>query len=1198
MITYNNTKTLKDLVHRVGDDFENNIFYRYERDDRIYERGYGTFVQDTLAVACYIHAQSEKYGHPAHVALLGKCSYEYLTVLLGTPCGGGVSIPLDIQASTDTLIENLKKADVDILFLDYSFKSQFDVIKKKCKFIKRFVAMQVVKNIRSVPMIHRVYRGQDTSWRIRPEDTAMIIFTSGTTGHGKGVMLSHGNLIDNLFCVDDYQEVCLNVLPIHHIFCISSDVLLVMRYGSTLCQCNDLSRMLYYMKLFRPTVMRVVPMMAKMLCNRVAMLKQQRPEESVLKLRAEVMGDRLNRLVSGGGYLSGELSHQLMELGITAAQGYGMSECAPKITIPDYEHPEKIESVGRPVTGAVIRIVDGEIQVKSPSVMQGYYNDEELTKEVLLEDGFLRTGDTGYLDEDGFLYLNGRIKNLIILSNGENVSPELIENKFDSDRIVEDIVAYGEGDRIVAEVYPNFEYAEKTGITDIAPVVEEIVAKHNEELPPYARIAKVTLRNHPFPKTSSKKIARNKLFEEKAKAEEKEKVRKLPETELQKKLFQLVARELGTENFSVDDDLYDVGLDSLGSTMLISGIKDELNLTISLSELMDHSSILKLEEFFTGGAEEVKTDLSKRDVYPLTSMQMYFAYVIPGNTTGNLPFAFKMSKDIDVERLKKAIYDVLDAHPTLKAIVKPTETRYLGIYRHDDRVIDIPVEEIKDEEAQEIIQKTIVPFRFREDDDLVHIRIFLGEEHTYLFFDVAHFMGDGMTMNILLEDLAKAYEGQPIEPEGEYTGYEYILDNCATAQNGKRAKDVAATAELMKDVRMSRSILARGGEQDLSEGVYGSIRRRLSRVPRKKVLYFGKEHGVSENVYFITAFNYCIHLFSDEEDVFCSSIHSGRTDSRWNRLAGSIFRTYYSRFNRIPHETVDELLKRTGKQILSTMKSVTSCPREGEMFFQFQGDILEVDQIGGKDTERIHVQLDSLPFHLQVMNDDKGYYLELRYWENRFDRSVLELFLTCFEEILRAMLSEPSVRCLKKHIPADAYPKHFYCPAGRLNEAAKEVLLPSTGEEDPVRIYILDDEYRKKPFGAWGSLCIMDYEPAHYTEVHQYPFGPGMVYNTGRIARILPDGSVDFLEDAGRKVLTDGAHGRVYYDLKALEDSLLALPAITEAKCYMTFDTEINEMSLAADIREEEELTAEAIIEQLKKDDEKAMVPKFINILK
>ena len=1198
MITYNNTKTLKDLIVRVGNEFENSIFYRYEMDDRIYERGYGTFVQDTLAVAGYIRDQSEKYGHPAHAALLGKCSYEYLTVLMGAPCGGGVAIPLDVQASTAAMIENLKKADADILFVDISFKSQYDVIRKKCKFIKRFVFLQVVKNTRNVPMIHRVYRDTKPAWRIKPEDTALIIFTSGTMGHGKGVMLSHGNLIDNLFCTDDQKEVCLNVLPIHHIFCISSDVLLVLRYGSTLCQCNELSRMLYYMKLFRPTVMRIVPMMAKMLCNRVAMLRQQHPEETLPALRAEVMGDRLNRLVSGGGYLSGELSHQLMDLGITAAQGYGMSECAPKITIPDYEHPEKIESVGRPVTGAVIRIADGEIQVKSPSVMQGYYNDEELTKEAFTEDGYLRTGDTGYLDEDGFLYLNGRIKNLIILSNGENVSPELIENQFDSDRAVEEIVAYGEGDRIVVEVYPNFEYAEKNGITDIAALIEASVAEHNEKLPPYARIAKVVFRDIPFPKTSSGKVLRNKVFAEKARAEEKQRIRKAPQTQMQKILFQLAARELGTENFSVDDNLYDVGLDSLGSTMLISAIMDELKQNLSLTELMDHASVLELEQLFNDREVAAKTDLSRREVYPLTPMQMYFAYVIPGNTTGNLPFAFRMAKDVDVERLKKAVDTVLDAHPTLKAVVKPTESGYLGIYRNDEREMKIPVEEIADAEAEAVIQKSIVPFRFRADDDLVHIRIFLGEAHTYLFFDVAHFMGDGMTMNILMEDLERAYAGKPVEAEGAYTGYEYILEDCATAENGKRAADVAATAALLEGTRLSRSILGRSGEADLSKGVYGSIRRRLSRVPRKKVLYFGKEHGVSENVYFITAFNYLIHLFSDEEDVFCSSIHSGRTDSRWNRLACSIFKTYYCRFERIPHETVEELLKRTGKQILTTMKSVTNCPREGEMFFQFQGNILEVDQIGGKETERIHVQLDSLPFHLQVMYDGKGYYTELRYWENRFDGKLLELFLDCFEEILRAMLTETSVRCLKKHLPDEVYPKHFYCPAGRLNASAKEELIPERGEEEPVRVYILDEDYRKKPFGAWGHLCVMDYEPTHYTELMQYPFGPGMVYNTGRIARILPDGSVDFLEDAGRKVLTDGARGRIYYDLLEMEKKLLALPEIVSAECYMAYDTAINEMSLHADIRTEGEVSAEEVIDGLKADDEKAMVPKFIHFLK
>ena len=142
----------------------------------------------------------------------------------------------------------------------------------------------------------------------------------------------------------------------------------------------------------------------------------------------------------------------------------------------------------------------------------------------------------------------------------------------------------------------------------------------------------------------------------------------------------------------------------------------------------------------------------------------------------------------------------------------------------------------------------------------------------------------------LMEDLVRAYDGLAVEAEKSYTGYEYILENCATAKNGTRERDVAYADQLLKGTRLSRSILARGHEGDLTNGVYGSIRRRLNLVPRKNVLYYGKKHGVSENVYFVTAFNYCIHLFSDEDDVFCSSIHSGRTDSRWSRLAGFIFR--------------------------------------------------------------------------------------------------------------------------------------------------------------------------------------------------------------------------------------------------------------------------------------------------------------------
>ena len=1196
MITYSNTRNLKDLILRVDDEFENRVFYRFEKDDTIFEKGYGTFAQDTMAVAGYIRAQSEKYGHSVHAALLGKCSYEYLTVLMGVPCAGGVSIPLDVQASEQTLVDNITKADTDMLFFDIAYISYLDIIREKCPFIKRFVCLKSVKNFRSVPMIHRVYRNTVADWKIKSNECAMIIFTSGTTGVGKGVMLSHGNLIDNMFCTDDQTEICLNVLPIHHIFCISSDVLLVLRYGSTLCQCDDLSKILYYMQLFRPTVIRVVPMMAKMLCNRVAILRQQYPDEDISEVRARVMGNRLNRMVSGGGYLSGALSSQLFDLGITAAQGYGMSECSPKISVPDYSRKDKVESVGRPVTGAIIRIVDGEIQIKSPSVMMGYYNDPELTKEAITEDGYLRTGDIGYLDEDEFLWLSGRIKNLIILSNGENVSPEMIENKFDEDRLVSDIVAYGEGDRIVAEVYPNYEYAQLNDIQDIQAEIDRIVSVHNAQLPPYAQISKCSVREKPFPKTSSKKIARTKLFEEKEKAAQKKKKNLVPVTDMQKKLFELVAREIGTMEFSTDDDLYQIGLDSMGSTMLISDIVEEMGRHISLGELLDHPTVLQLEKFFTEQENEAKVDLSRRDVYPLTSMQMYFAYVIPGNTTGNLPFAFKFSAQVDLDRLKEAIYKVLDAHPVLKAVVKPTEQKYLGIYRDDSRLIDIPVDEIDDEKAQEVIQNSIRGFNFMEDHDIVHIRLFRGQTHKYLLFDVAHFMGDGMTMNILMEDLKKAYDGEEVEKEEGYTTYEYILDNVASMTDGRRAKDVAYVDDLMKGIKMNRSLLGRGDEADLTKGIYGSIRKRFDSVARKSVLYYGREHSVSENVFFITAFNYCIALFSGEDDVFCSSIHSGRTDSRWNRLACSIFRTYFCRYTRVPHQRVDELLKVTGKQILDTMKLITSVPREGEMFFQFQGDILEVDQVGGDSTERIHVQLDSLPFHLQVMYDDKGYYTELRYWENRFDRAVLNVFLTCFEAVLRAMMDEPSVRQLKQHMPDEVYPRGLYVEAGVLHKAAGRVIIPDVAEDEKIRVYVFDESYNKKPYGAWGPLYIMDYEPAVCTESQQYPYGPGMLYNTGLTARVLPDGTVDFLHMHGRKVLTDGARGRIYYDLKKAEEILGEMTDAKEVHCYLAFDTEVNEMSLMADISSDQTVVIPKLQEQIGEKYGQLFVPKYINV--
>ena len=224
-------------------------------------------------------------------------------------------------------------------------------------------------------------------------------------------------------------------------------------------------------------------MVVKALYNRLCLLKKQNPDRSIEDLKGEVFGRRLHRIVCGGGYLTPELAKNYMDLGITIAQGYGMSECSPVISAPDWDRPDKVASVGKIVDRCQVRIVDGEIQVKSPSVMMGYYKDPENTAKAITDDGWLRTGDLGYVDDENFLYLTGRKKNLIILSNGENVAPEEIERMFEDETIVEDILVFEENDTITAEIYPNFKYAEANDIEDIEGAVGESIAKINQQLP-------------------------------------------------------------------------------------------------------------------------------------------------------------------------------------------------------------------------------------------------------------------------------------------------------------------------------------------------------------------------------------------------------------------------------------------------------------------------------------------------------------------------------------------------------------------------------------------------------------------------------------------------------------------------------------------------------------------------------------------
>ena len=272
-------------------------------------------------------------------------------------------------------------------------------------------------------------------------------------------------------------------------------------YGRTLCVNDSLMRILKNLKIFKPTDATFVPMISASILKRMQQMAEKNPDK--IAIGKEVFGEDFSVIYSGGAYLSPDIIRGFKEFGIEIAQGYGMTECSPRICTGVKFSPQP-ESVGRVVPGCEVKIVDSEIWVKSPSVMMGYYKNPEETANALTDDGWLKTGDLGYLN-DGYLYITGRRKNLIILENGENVSPEEIENRFVTFEPIKEMVVFEHDHTIAAEIYPDPEYASE----DIKAEIQAQIDAVNDTFQPAKRIVKVFYRDREFEKTASKKILRS-----------------------------------------------------------------------------------------------------------------------------------------------------------------------------------------------------------------------------------------------------------------------------------------------------------------------------------------------------------------------------------------------------------------------------------------------------------------------------------------------------------------------------------------------------------------------------------------------------------------------------------------------------------------------------------------------------------------
>ena len=497
--------TIEEILSRAAEAFGPEDAVRYKAGkNEVTAKSYRQLAEDSRRFSSAL-ASLGMQGR--HAAIIGPTSYSWLTAFFGTVNSGSVAVPLDVSLPAEELCELICRADVSVLVADEARADVIDLCKERCPGVTCVISMQQEESSdRALSLAALLKNGSDSfSFCPDPDRLCAILFTSGTTGKSKGVMLTHRSLAQNATCLDmkiPPRTVLLSVLPIHHAYCLSMDILKGISLGSVICINDSLLRVAKNIKLFRPDMILMVPLMIETLAKKMEDTKDL-PKKLVKNM---IFGKQFHTICSGGAYLNPDYIDLFAQYGITILQGYGMTECSPVIST-NLSWDIRKNSVGKLMPNCTAKVVDGELWVSGTSVMLGYYKMPEETAETLV-DGWLRTGDLGYVDEDGYVYLTGRQKNLIITKNGENVSPEELENRLGQHRLVQEVLVRESEGVIEAEIFPDYEYARKKKIRDLSSALQDMIDAYNREAPVYKRIYRLKIRETEFEKTPSKKIKR------------------------------------------------------------------------------------------------------------------------------------------------------------------------------------------------------------------------------------------------------------------------------------------------------------------------------------------------------------------------------------------------------------------------------------------------------------------------------------------------------------------------------------------------------------------------------------------------------------------------------------------------------------------------------------------------------------------
>lgn len=508
---------MKELLDFCASHYGDKTAFWYGKREKETHHSYTAVRDDVAAFATWLH--SNGYADK-HIALLGENSYAWIVTYFAVVNIGSVVVPIDKELDSASIAVLLKKADISLLIHSNAYQEE-----------AAETGFQTI-SLRNIDAYisegkERIAEG-DTTYvdrSVDKETLCAIVFTSGTTGEPKGVMLSHRSLMmdairsaQNLYA----PEGAVSILPFYHAFGWMACVLDQMILGHGVYVIGSLKRVLDDIHYSAPRHICAVPLLVSAvyngIWNKAAEQGKDRHLRLIIKLSNalrktgidvrrrifksiyEGYGGNLEMIISGGSAIDEKYIRGFDDIGIKLTNGYGITELSPIVATMRNEH-FAVGSVGCVNPGIECRIKDGEIQLKGETLFLGYYNDTTATENAM-DDGWFKTGDLGYMDGNGLLYITGRLKNLIILPNGKNVIPEELETKLLSIDGVQEVIVSGKGDHIVAEIYPT------DGKMDLEATIRNAVLQMNKTLPAFKQIAEMVFRRTEFQKTATKKIKR------------------------------------------------------------------------------------------------------------------------------------------------------------------------------------------------------------------------------------------------------------------------------------------------------------------------------------------------------------------------------------------------------------------------------------------------------------------------------------------------------------------------------------------------------------------------------------------------------------------------------------------------------------------------------------------------------------------